>query len=381
MGRKKTNPGIYLYPHDILSSPRCRSLTPGGAGIYFFLFLRLCDPPIPGAYRLRDWEPHPKWQKSDTRKCLGIADKRERLPLFAKWLAKNDLPWTKNEVLPYLQELYDRGIIIVEGDMLIQPRLYVDNGFDIPDIDGDGDPVGSILDDPVSGQMRAYDNTLQGGLNIRKNRGAENGTINDTEKGTKKGTKNHRVGTGDAQAHSKRVGVGDNNIVNGNIGGAGGNTPDKPKTQENTLKDKNRASGGEKKSMVVNVLSDEQKPVSGHENGVNDNSKGTPVADCPPTLGEIQRYMQEQGEMGKPFRFITADQFYDEGCMNGWQIRGGQPLYDWKARLRSLEAYRRSHGDRPATDKGFVSYQQGQPKAGDPVAATPAAKGKYKNKW
>ena len=210
MGRKKTNPGIYLYPHDILSSPRCRSLTPGGAGIYFFLFLRLCDPPIPGAYRLRDWEPHPKWQKSDTRKCLGIADKRERLPLFAKWLAKNDLPWTKNEVLPYLQELYDRGIIIVEGDMLIQPRLYVDNGFEIPDIDGDGDPVGSILDDPVSGQMRAYDNTLQGGLNLRKNKGTENGTINGTEKGTKKGTKNHRVGERDAQAPLNRVGVGDN---------------------------------------------------------------------------------------------------------------------------------------------------------------------------
>ena len=133
--------------------------------------------------------------------------------------------------------------------------------------------------------------------------------------------------------------------------------------------------------MVVNVSSDEQKRVIEPKKPQINNSKGTPVADCPPTLEEIQRYMQEQGELGKPFRFITADQFYDEGCMNGWQIRGGQPLYDWKARLRSLEAYRRSHGDRPATDKGFVSYQQGQPRAGDPVAATPAAKGKYKNKW
>ena len=216
MGRKKTNPGIYLYPHDILSSPRCRSLTPGGAGIYFFLFLRLCDPPIPGAYRLRDWEPHPLWQKSDTRKCLAIADKRERLPLFAKWLAKNDLPWTKNEVLPYLQELYDRGIIIVEGDMLIQPRLYVDNGFEIPDIDHDGDPVGSILDDPVSGQMRAVDNTLQGGLNLRKNKGTEK----CSEKGTKKGTKKPRVSERDAQAPLNRVGVGDN-IIKDNKRGVG----------------------------------------------------------------------------------------------------------------------------------------------------------------
>lgn len=226
MGRKKTNPGIYLYPHDILSSPRCRSLTPGGAGIYFFLFLRLCDPPIPGAYRLRDWEPHPKWQKSDTRKCLRIADKRERLPLFAKWLAKNDLPWTKNEVLPYIQELYDRGIIIIEGDMLIQPRLYVDSGFEIPDIDHDGDPIGSILDDPVSGQMRAFDNTLQGGLNLKKNKGTKKGTENSTKKGTEKGTKKHRVSERDAGAPLNRVGVGDN-IIKDNKRGVG-ETDDDP---------------------------------------------------------------------------------------------------------------------------------------------------------
>lgn len=312
MGRKKTNPGIYLYPHDILSSPRCRSLTPGGAGIYFFLFLRLCDPPIPGAYRLRDWEPHPKWQKSDTRKCLGTADKRERLPLFAKWLAKNDLPWTKNEVLPYLQELYDRGIIIVEGDMLIQPRLYVDNGFDIPDIDGDGDPVGSILDDPVSGQMRAYDNTLQGGLNLRRNKGTEKGTINGTEKGTKKGTKKSRVGTGDALAQSKRVRVGDNNIVNGNKGGTGGNAPDKPKTQKNN----------------------------------------------PPTLEEVQAYCKE-----KQYTF-DAVMFWNHYEANGWVQGKGKPIKSWQACCNTWQQ-RENSGE-----FGTGSRRQDGKRAGEAVKVT-----------
>lgn len=345
MARKNKNPGIYLYPHDILSSPRCRSLTPGGAGIYFFLFLRLCDPPMPGAYRLRDWEPHPKWAKSDTRKCVHIADKRERLPLFAKWLAKNDLPWTKSEVLPYLQELYDRGIVIIEGDMLIQPRLFVDNGFDIPDIDGDGDPVGSILDDPVSGQMQAFDNTLQGGLNIKKNNGAKNGTEIGTKNGTKKGTKNPRVGGRDAQAQSKRVGVRDINIDNS----------------------KKEIEGNEKtnsdKSKNTSVRKTSAKPAT-------DKNKTT-VADNPPTLEEVQAYASERASQGKEFRFVTPEQFFDTCEAAGW-MRNGKPLYSWKAYFRNFETYRKNHGDKPV--------DRPKPSNGESVPATPPAEGKYK-KW
>lgn len=381
MGRKKTNPGIYLYPHDILSSPRCRSLTPGGAGIYFFLFLRLCDPPIPGAYRLRDWEPHPKWQKSDTRKCLGIADKRERLPLFAKWLAKNDLPWTKNEVLPYLQELYDRGIIIVEGDMLIQPRLYVDNGFDIPDIDGDGDPVGSILDDPVSGQMRAYDNTMQGGLNLRKNKGTEKGTINDTEKGTKKGTKKSRVGTGDARAQSKRVGVRDNNINNGNIGGVGEKEPDttsttsttsptpspavSDKTQENTPTTSETAQISTNGGKVVELPTEEEKPRQKplkSKSAPADQSQAkqkSEVADNPPTLADVQAYADERAQQGKPFLYVTPEEFFNTCEMDGWK-RKGKPLFNWKAYMLRFEQYRKDHDEPTVEQRRRQEKKQGE---------------------
>lgn len=376
MGRKKTNPGIYLYPHDILSSPRCRSLTPGGAGIYFFLFLRLCDPPIPGAYRLRDWEPHPKWAKSDTRKCLLTSDKRQRLTLFAKWLAKNDLPWTKNEVLPYLQELYDRGIIIVEGDMLIQPRLYVDSGFEIPDIDHDGEPVGSILDDPVSGQMRAYDNTLQGGLNIRKNKGTINGTEKGTLNGTEKSTKKPRVGAGDAHARQKRVGVRD--IINKERGAGETASPQAPLRVEGDINGEFSPESAERARIST------QKPLTGNLSAAEEKRKQKPqktakktaVADNPPTLEEVQAYFDERATQGKPFLYITAEGFYDACEQSGWRLKDGKPMISWQARVRTFESFRKEHGDRPV---GAPSLQQ--PKAGDPVAATKPRSGKYNRKW
>lgn len=346
MGRKKTNPGIYLYPHDILSSPRCRSLTPGGAGIYFFLFLRLCDPPIPGAYRLRDWEPHPKWQKSDTHKCLGILNKRERLPLFAKWLAKNDLPWTKNEVLPYLQELYDRGIIIIEGDMLIQPRLYVDNGFTIPDIDHDGNPVGSILDDPVSGQMRAYDNTLQGGLNLRKNTSTKKGTKNSTKKGTENNTKKSRVGERDAQAQSMRVGDRDNNNINNkeNKGGMGENDSElhNIKTKQDAPKLTETGCISTKDAETGNLSTQQGKRAQAPRKG----QKRPSVADNPPTLDDVQAYFTERETQGKPFLYITAEGFYDACCQSGWTLKDGKPMMDWRARCRTFENFRKEHDGR-----------------------------------
>jgi hypothetical protein len=179
----------------------------------------------------------------------------------------------------------------------------------------------------------------------------------------------------------------------------GGVTPVKPKTQEKSPNTENGASEREKKSGTGNLSSDVQKRADSPKNG-SDGQK-IPVADQPPTLREIQDYMQQRGEGGDPFRHITAEQFYDEGCMSGWTIRGGQPLYDWRARLRSLEGYRRKNGEPTVTQEGYVSYRDGKllgtlavrqqpqgrgqpvtsPKPGDPVSATPTAKGKYKNKW
>lgn len=402
MGRKK-NPGFYLYSDDIMSSKRCRALSRQAAGVYLFLLCRLSDPDSPGCYRLSQWDDDAKKRRSLTRRCLENPDKYARLQYFAEILSENDLPWNKKKVLASLRELYRRGIIIVEGDCLIQPRMYVDNGFEIPDFDNDGDPVGTILDDKTHGPMLVTD-AAPAPRKRSNNNGENKGADNGTETGTKKVQKNPRVGAGDAPAQSKRVGVGDNNNKDnskGNIGGVGVKTSDKPKTQEKSPIIENGASEGEKKSGTGNLSSDTQKHADSPKNG-SDGQK-IPVADQPPTLREIQDYMQQRGEGGDPFRHITAEQFYDEGCMSGWTIRGGQPLYSWQARLRSLEGYRRKNGEPTVTEEGYVAYRDGkllgtlavrqqpqggqqgrvqtQPKPGDPVSATPTAKGKYKNKW
>lgn len=353
MGRKR-NPYIQLFTRDILSSPRCRALSESAAGVYLFLLCRLNEPPTPGAYRISDWELHPTWKRSKTQQCLATPYKYERLPYFAAMLSKNDLPWKQAAILAGLQELYKYGIVTVEGDMLVQPRMYKDNGFELPDLDNDGDPVGTILDDPTSGSM-----ALRGDDDFTQNNCANNGAEKRTDLGTKKVQGKVRVSHAGA-TRALRVENMSNNINNskGNKGVQGGVTPVKPKTQENNPKGENRASGGEKKSGTDNLSSDAQKRADSPKNG-SDGQK-IPVADCPPTLSEVQDYMQSRGEAGDPFRHITAEQFYDEGCMSGWTIRGGQPLYDWRARLRSLEGYRRKNGEPTVTQEGYVTYRDGK---------------------
>ena len=125
MGRKR-NPYLPLFTRDIMSSPRCRALSREAAGVYLFLLCRLNEPPTPGAYRLSDWEEHANWSRSKTTRCLAEPDKYSRLQYFAKMLSVNDLPWRERDILESLQELYNRGIITVVGDALIQPRMFAD---------------------------------------------------------------------------------------------------------------------------------------------------------------------------------------------------------------------------------------------------------------
>ena len=221
MGRKR-NPYIQLFTRDILSSPRCRALSESAAGVYLFLLCRLNEPPTPGAYRISDWELHPTWKRSCTQQCLATADKQARLQYFAKMLAKNDLPWKTATILGGLQELYKYGIITVEGDMLVQPRMYKDNGFELPDLDNDGDPVGTILDDPASGSM-----ALRGDDDFNENKGANNGAVSGTQNGTKKVQKKVQVSHAPAHPSESEYEImsNSNNIDNsiGNKGGVGGN--------------------------------------------------------------------------------------------------------------------------------------------------------------
>ena len=464
MGRKR-NPYIQLFTRDILSSPRCRALSESAAGVYLFLLCRLNEPPTPGAYRISDWELHPTWKRSKTQQCLATPDKYERLQYFAAMLSKNDLPWKQAAILAGLQELYKYGIVTVEGDMLVQPRMFKDNGFELPDLDNDGDPVGTILDDPTSGSM-----ALRGDDDFTSNNGANNGAFSGTQKGTKKVQKKVPVShAGASHDENEYENMSVNNNINsiGNKGGAGGKggpqfddfwnlygkktskngarqysvkqwynlsleerqaamdflpqyvaaTPVKQyrmspssyltykawrvvvirdgvvvqginakgecvsvddKTPLNTPDEQGEGqkSGfeGEKKSEAGNLSPDAQKTVSEPQNA---RKRPSVVADNPPTLEEIQGYMDERAQQGEPFVYVTAESFLDACEQSGWRLKDGKPMMDWRARMRTFENYRKEHGDRPVA-QGMV---QVQPKPGDPVGATPTAHGKYKNKW
>lgn len=385
MGRKR-NPYIQLFTRDIMSSPRCRALSESAAGVYLFLLCRLNEPPMPGAYRISNWELHPTWKRSKTQQCLATADKYERLQYFAAMLSKNDLPWKTATILAGLQELYKYGIITVEGDMLVQPRMYKDNGFELPDLDNDGDSAGTILDDPGSGSM-----VLRGDDDFTENKSANNGSVSGTQNGTEKVQKKVRASHAPASRALRVENVRNKDNDNGNIGGMGGDAPDNDKTEEKSPNGKNGASGGAKKSGTQNTPSAKEKPAKSPQKGKNKPSVADrsvtdrlPVSKNPPTLEEIQAYFDERAQQGKPFLYVTAEGFYDACCQSGWTLKDGKPMIDWRARVRTFESFRKEHGDRPVVQRQGggqpVTSLTSQPKTGDPVPATKSKPRKFK-KW
>jgi len=297
MGRKR-NPYLPLYTRDIMSSPRCRALSCQATGVYLWLLCRLNEPPQPGAFRLSDWEAHPNWKRSLTQQCLAEPDKQRRLQYFARYLAKNDLPWDRKEVLDGLQELYRMGIVVVEGDMLVQPRMYKDNGFELPDLDNDGDPEGTILEDAASGSMAVKDDE-----EFTENNGAENGT----EKGTRKGTEKVQRKAPVSHARASHAEIEIENINNSSKGikrGVGDLPPDKKNA------DSVQKSGAKPK-----------------------NAKSSP-----PTLEEVQAYCQE-----KQYTF-DAVMFWNHYEANGWVQGKGKPIKSWQACCNTWQR-RESNGE------------------------------------
>lgn len=336
-----------------MSSAKCRRLSMRATGLYLWLLCLMNEKPQQGRWALSTNEDHPTWKNSLTYRALQNADKYARLPMFATLMARQFLPWKSGQVLKALQELYRFKLIVVEDDAIIQPRMYRDNGFKLREDtmrEYLADDSNDTADDPDANLAESYRETLEKGGKKGGNKGTDKGTKKDPEKV-------HGI---HARAQLNIESESEYNINNskGNKGVQGGVRPVKPKTQEKSPNGENGASEGEKKSGTGNLSSDAQKRADSPKNG-SDGQK-IPVADQPPTLREIQDYMQQRGEGGDPFRHITAEQFYDEGCMSGWTIRGGQPLYDWRARLRSLEGYRRKNGEPTVTQEGFVAYRDGK---------------------
>lgn len=316
---RKRNPYLPLYTRDIMSSPRCRALSCQATGVYLWLLCRLNEPPTPGAFRLSDWEAHPTWKRSLTQQCLAEPDKQRRLQYFARYLAKNDLPWDRKEVLDGLQELYRMGIVVVEGDMLVQPRMYKDNGFELQDLDHDGAPEDTILDDAASGSMA---------LKEDEDLGDDNGAKIGTEKGTQKGTEKVHEKEHVSHARASRAEI---EIENNN-------------------------------NDIV----------------VEDSKKRKNAKFVPPTIEEVCAYCTEKGFSFDPVMFFNHYETNGwvqgkgkpikswQACCNTWQRREGEFP---------------SHGAAMVSRPTGQGAGQGAPRAGDPVQATKPRQGKYKQKW
>ena len=337
MAKNKKYVYLQLYPKDLLADEKLAKCDKASAwGAYLALLNIMSMEEIRGCVRLRDWDSHPNNERkslvANFRKANSL---RTKAAAFAR-VVSQCTPLRVGPMAEGIEQLLIFGVIVMHDDALIQPRMFRDSHSVLEGYEPEPEPAEETAEDGA-------DKGASAPLKKEKN---------------KEGVA--RTRTLRANTHTRFENESEYNKGNsiGNKGVQGGVTPVKPKTQEKSPNIKNGASEGEKKSGTGNLSSDAQKRADGPKNG-SDGQK-IPVADQPPTLREIQDYMQQRGEGGDPFRHITAEQFYDEGCMSGWTIRGGQPLYDWRARLRSLEGYRRKNGEPAVTEEGYVTYRDGK---------------------
>ena len=337
MAKNKKYVYLQLYPKDLLADEKLAKCDKASAwGAYLALLNIMSMEEIRGCVRLRDWDSHPNNERkslvANFRKANSL---RTKAAAFAR-VVSQCTPLKVGPMAEGIEQLLIFGVIVMHDDALIQPRMFRDSHSVLEGYEPEPEPAEETAEDGA-------DKGASAPLKKEKN---------------KEGVA--RTRTLRANTHTRFENESENNINNskGNIGGVGDKTPVKPKTQKKSPNDENGTSKREKKSEANNLSSDAQKRADSPENG-SDEQK-IPVADQPPTLQEIQDYMQQRGEQGDPFRHITAEEFYDDGCQSGWTIRGGQPLYDWRARLRSLEGYRRKNGEPAVTQEGYVAYRDGK---------------------
>lgn len=160
------------------------------------------------------------------------------------------------------------------------------------------------------------------------------------------------------------------------------------KTQENTPTTSETAqistNGGEVGQLPTEEEKPRQKPLKS-KSAPADQSQAkqkSEVADSPPTLADVQAYADERAQQGKPFLYVTPEEFFNTCEMDGWK-RKGKPLFNWKAYMLRFEQYRKDHGEPTVEQRGQSAPRQPQtiPKPGDPVAATKPTAKKYKDKW
>ena len=359
--------GFYMFSRDLLSSRKYRCCSWTAKGVYLDLLNVLAVQPKPGAISLSTIDLKPKNERSLTSRCLQCQKKAkdgeyQSIKYFAEAIAVSGASGPRPGLIHGLQELYLRGMIIIEGDTLIQPRMYIDNGYELTDENGNprqviGDEIISVgSPDDDAGDPDAE--VVRMGTKI----GAENAPLS-----TSKNAQNSRTRAHNAPVRQESRGKSNNNIDKKGVWGKNDDT------KENIPHDNAEGQKGgferEKDGKVNNSTPKNKKRGEMPPKA----AKKASVADNPPTLEDIQAYFSEREAQGKPFLYVTAENFLDACEQSGWTLKDGKPMMDWKARLRTFETYRRDKGDRPVTQR-----QQPKVRKGEPVSQT---EGKNYNDW
>lgn len=177
MGRTKKLVYLPLYTKDFTGDERLRMCSPSAWGIYIYLLCLLNNAPVRGAYKMSLLERRPDLKKSLTQRILGATTVTQKLHPFAEILQRQ-MPWKKTEILRGLKELLFYGAITIEGDAIIQKRMFKEGGNNLQAEENSGEEAAE--------------------------KGTEKSAEKSTEKGTKKSTKKNDISSREhAHAHSE----------------------------------------------------------------------------------------------------------------------------------------------------------------------------------
>lgn len=115
--------------------------------------------------------------------------------------------------------------------------------------------------------------------------------------------------------------------------------------------------GTQNKGTINNSLTNnsltKNNVTNNSERDKGERKRSTRKAFVPPTLEEVREYIDQMGYG------LDPEEFMDSNLQSGWTLKNGQPVKDWKARVRTFERFRKSHGARsmafsPASKQSVV---------------------------
>ena len=224
MKQRKKLPYLPLFKDDWMASGNVRKCSETTRGVYVDLLCIMHDEKRRGSYALHNQELRHTNTRSKTQIALSKPTGYQRLPYFAEFLVKRTGS-SKTVILKALQELYQREIIVVEGDALIQPRMYRDNGYLLASDEAENAAAQSAEKPDGADAPKADSDKSQ------------NSDKKTAKKSTEKSTLNSRARASRERAHVHNGSVNGNINNNNSISNSNGENPKSPEKTPKPKKD------------------------------------------------------------------------------------------------------------------------------------------------